>query len=217
MRPSPSDIVRIVDPNGPRVVTKRMLLERLKRRIGENEARRAGLTSELTEIREKVVAEDRIFGLLAMSLGPNRHEDISLTDSLAAADVLASVGIRKARTGLEALLMELDSAARQRTSCRLYFIQAGDGPIKIGISDDPAARLRDLQCGNAEELRILLTEAGNIRAEQVAHQAFERCRIRGEWFRKEGGLAAFLKIARELSSGAFDLDRAARELREVAA
>ncbi len=43
----------------------------------------------------------------------------------------------------------------------VYFIRAGDnGPVKIGTAEDVAGRLRELQCGNHEDLRLLRVVEG---------------------------------------------------------
>jgi DNA-binding transcriptional regulator YdaS (Cro superfamily) len=65
----------------------------------------------------------------------------------------------------------------------VYFIQAGEGgPVKIGWAVDPVSRLRELQCGNHAELRLLRELPGSITEERVLHRAFSHLRIRGEWF-----------------------------------
>jgi len=69
---------------------------------------------------------------------------------------------------------------------KLYFIQAGEnGPIKIGYAAVPSERLRDLQVGNAQPLRLLHEEDFGDHAprqEALWHQTFKEARIRGEWF-----------------------------------
>ena len=48
----------------------------------------------------------------------------------------------------------------------IYFIQAGDGPIKIGRALQPLRRLGNLQVGNHEILRLLAVDpAGGEEAE----------------------------------------------------
>ena len=65
----------------------------------------------------------------------------------------------------------------------VYFIQAGDGgPIKIGFAIDPKRRLRSLQDGAADGLRLLGTKAGSKKDERLLHQKYKTERIRGEWF-----------------------------------
>jgi hypothetical protein len=75
----------------------------------------------------------------------------------------------------------------------VYFIQAGaDGPIKIGYTADPFARLEELQTAHYEDLRLLMTIADNGTLEARLHERFAELRIRGEWFRAEGELDSVL-------------------------
>ena len=70
-----------------------------------------------------------------------------------------------------------------RRATRVYFVQAGyEGPIKIGFSSDPAARLRALQVSSAVPLRLLATMTGGRREEYELHDRFQRHRLEGEWF-----------------------------------
>jgi predicted GIY-YIG superfamily endonuclease len=81
----------------------------------------------------------------------------------------------------------------------VYFIQAGKGHIKIGVSKDPEARLKDLQVGSSgRELVVLATLPFNTRAEafemeKYLHTELARFRINGEWFKRN--------ITRYLKSG----------------
>lgn len=69
----------------------------------------------------------------------------------------------------------------------LYLISEGpDGPIKIGHSVAPDARLATLQTGNARPLRIhasyMLMRDDAIFAEECLHQELEERALVGEWF-----------------------------------
>ena len=79
-----------------------------------------------------------------------------------------------------------------RRRMNLYFIRCGDA-IKIGITSNIKARMRDLAVANARALRVLaLIEAG--RYEEIAvHQRFAALRISGEWFRASPELLAFVQ------------------------
>ena len=61
------------------------------------------------------------------------------------------------------------------------------GNIKIGVSKDPEARLKQLRVGNDADLHLVLVqqvEAPNrFRDERLAHQQNRKLRLRGEWFR----------------------------------
>ena len=66
----------------------------------------------------------------------------------------------------------------------VYFIQAGlSGPIKIGVANNPKARLHTFQVGHYEELRLLAAIEGAEPEEAALHRRFASLRIRGEWFR----------------------------------
>lgn len=75
---------------------------------------------------------------------------------------------------------------KEETGKFLYFIQVGDdGPIKIGIASDPASRVKTLQVGNHEHLRLLAYfEPINAKdAEDSLHNHFRHLKIKGEWFK----------------------------------
>ncbi len=71
----------------------------------------------------------------------------------------------------------------------VYVIQAGEtGPVKIGMADNPASRVYELQTGSPVELTILVAERfpdrkRARRIEQRLHSQLSALRIRGEWFR----------------------------------
>lgn len=68
----------------------------------------------------------------------------------------------------------------------VYFVQEGDdGPIKIGVANDPFARLRECQVGNPRELNLLGVYVGGYPEERMLHRRFAAGRIRGEWFRPD--------------------------------
>lgn len=65
----------------------------------------------------------------------------------------------------------------------IYFIEAGDGgPIKIGRAVDPESRLRQLQTGTPERLRLLAVVAGSRDLESDIHRRLAAHRRSGEWF-----------------------------------
>lgn len=70
----------------------------------------------------------------------------------------------------------------------IYYIQRGeDGPIKVGFSDNPDRRLKELQTGSGEPLRILAVIPGDRALEKEIHVRLQGCRGVGEWF-KPGAL-----------------------------
>jgi T5orf172 domain len=73
----------------------------------------------------------------------------------------------------------------------VYFIKAGikdSVRIKIGSSKDPQARLKSLQTGNPDQLKLIGTikcksSAHALHIEKLAHAKFYKQRRKGEWFR----------------------------------
>jgi len=65
----------------------------------------------------------------------------------------------------------------------VYFIRAEpSGPVKIGSAVKPETRLRELQIGNAEPLRLMRSIEGGEPEERWMHHRFQEHRVRGEWF-----------------------------------
>lgn len=65
----------------------------------------------------------------------------------------------------------------------VYFIRSGrGGPIKIGVSRDPARRLAQLQCGSVTKLTLLGVVPGGFADEAAIHRRLHAYRIHGEHF-----------------------------------
>lgn len=66
----------------------------------------------------------------------------------------------------------------------VYFIQAAEnGPVKIGVADDPVKRITALQTAHHENLRLIRLLDGDSELEKVLHRRFSDIHVRGEWFR----------------------------------
>ena len=78
----------------------------------------------------------------------------------------------------------------------IYFIQAGEnGPIKIGKSDDPERRLKDLQTAHYEELELLHVwdhEDDGEWDEPKIHAHLSEYRRHGEWFNPHENVFKFI-------------------------
>lgn len=99
----------------------------------------------------------------------------------------------------------LDLARTDAREPVVYFIQCGDsGPVKIGQTRNVLKRLAELQSSHHETLvvRCALPLVDGLEAH--LHRSFEAQRIRGEWFRFEGGLVEFLEEAKRTGRGALD-------------
>ena len=61
------------------------------------------------------------------------------------------------------------------------------GPVKIGISGNPAARVDQLQSGNPHRIGVYAKAGLSVRSmtrdlESIAHNHFKEVRLAGEWF-----------------------------------
>lgn len=66
---------------------------------------------------------------------------------------------------------------------RVYLIGSPDSPlVKIGWSDNPKRRLRNLQSGSPVPLRLLAVYEGGHYVEAELHRRFADKRVHGEWF-----------------------------------
>lgn len=73
----------------------------------------------------------------------------------------------------------------------VYFIRAGQrGPIKIGFTRNIERRIRQLQSGSPQPLRVLGTLPGDRATESMLQALHREQRIRGDWFRPSGDLLA---------------------------
>jgi hypothetical protein len=87
-------------------------------------------------------------------------------------------------------------ALRTRGPLWMYAIQAGeDGPIKLGVSKNPAQRLKTIQTGHAAELRGLAAWRCLSEEERMVHDGYRHACIRGEWFHPVPELLRYIKRA----------------------
>jgi len=72
----------------------------------------------------------------------------------------------------------------------MYIIANDKGYIKVGVSNNPDRRLRQLQTGNAHKLTLLYTEAFEctrahlLKIEKIVHKELKKVSTKcmGEWF-----------------------------------
>ena len=105
----------------------------------------------------------------------------------------ASVMLCEKIASLDSLLEALDDfdVPDDLPDMYVYAIrEAETGRIKIGISKDPAERLKQLQVGNSQELELIAyKKAGNrFSDERAAHLINSDSHIRGEWFEAEASI-----------------------------
>lgn len=78
---------------------------------------------------------------------------------------------------------------------RVYFMQMGNGPIKVGISRDPSKRRKQIGELLPYRLKILATVPGNRDLERRIHYALGEYRTRGEWFAPDAEVRGLAIIA----------------------
>lgn len=76
----------------------------------------------------------------------------------------------------------------------VYFIQSieGNGLIKIGFSNNPLRRLKEIQRHSPIELRIVAMVNGNRELEAELHNRFSKYRKYGEWFEPSQEILQFI-------------------------
>lgn len=104
----------------------------------------------------------------------------------------------------DTILFEAMRTIRDAGGQWMYAIQADGygGDIKLGISKDPKARLKQLQTGSSQDLRIVGSWPSTVDGERMLHEQYAGSRIRGEWFMHSLPMWRLIK----------DFDRLARRL-----
>lgn len=64
----------------------------------------------------------------------------------------------------------------------VYAIRSEAGLIKIGVSRNVTARIRNLQCAHGQPLKLVYRGPGNFRLEASLHAHYASARVMGEWF-----------------------------------
>ncbi len=75
----------------------------------------------------------------------------------------------------------------------VYFLRCGD-TVKIGFSKSVPKRVKSLSAATPHETEIVKVIPGTTQTERYFHAHFSAYRQKGEWFRLEGELAAFLAM-----------------------
>lgn len=75
----------------------------------------------------------------------------------------------------------------------IYFVQAEDRGIKIGITDNIKGRLNALQNNSVLKLNLLGVIRGNIKRESKIHERFKKYKIHGEWFEVQKEILTYIK------------------------
>jgi Meiotically up-regulated gene 113 len=79
----------------------------------------------------------------------------------------------------------------------IYLLQAGERCVKIGYSEHPMRRIRELQPQYASRLRLLACFVGDPQAERFAHRRFANLRIQNELFYAHPLIEEYFRLSRE--------------------
>lgn len=79
-------------------------------------------------------------------------------------------------------------------SAFIYVIGHVDGPVKVGVSNNPAARIKELQVGCHFTLQLMYqrqckSRSEAFRREKEFHAVYAEQRMSGEWFNVDSELA----------------------------
>ncbi len=74
----------------------------------------------------------------------------------------------------------------------MYFAQRDD-LVKIGISNRPEHRIRNLQVGAGGAVKLLGTILAMPNLEKELHRQFRALRVHGEWFKAAPALLEYVK------------------------
>lgn len=81
----------------------------------------------------------------------------------------------------------------------IYFIQGENGgAIKIGLSNNPKSRLKQLQTGYPDTLKILLIILGDEKVERQLHEELKLSKLHGEWFKPDENVIDKIKELAQL-------------------
>ena len=87
----------------------------------------------------------------------------------------------------------------------LYFIQSDvTGMIKIGRSKDPQKRLKQLQTGNPNKLKLIACFEGLGWREKLLHEELQMFRKKGEWFDYMSTGCLPIDLYEKIEWGSFD-------------
>jgi hypothetical protein len=115
--------------------------------------------------------------VLCVALMKNNDQVVKLTGQIIkAGDVIAALKLLKQ--------FDFDKS----TTRFVYAAVDGSGRVKIGISNNPERRVKELSIGNADELKLIFTKkaTGNGYSDEITlHEKCEEFHIRSEWFKPE--------------------------------
>ena len=79
----------------------------------------------------------------------------------------------------------------------IYLLHVDDGCVKIGYSEHPVRRIRELQLQYASRLRLRACFVGDPQAERFAHRRFANLHIKNELFYAHPLIEEYFRTSRE--------------------
>jgi hypothetical protein len=146
--------------------------------------------------------EDRLLSTLAARTQVSYHSAVELVraEGIRHVSKMGKIYIYSSEMKRIAVLLKEFSSWQRRearrlkgvlTPERIYFVQVGDF-VKIGRSIDVLARFATIQTSTPEHAALLGSIPGGPSVESEMHHRFSPHHYRGEWYRNEGTLAAFV-------------------------
>jgi len=78
----------------------------------------------------------------------------------------------------------------------VYLMRVDERAVKIGFSEHPLRRMRELQPHYGRNVRLRACFVGEARAERLAHERFAHLRIRNELFLAHAAIEAYFAASR---------------------
>jgi hypothetical protein len=99
------------------------------------------------------------------------------------------------------------NAKKPKRPCFVYFMQAEHGgPVMIGWSYSPEARLKAFQKHSPYDLVMRKVVPGTVRLERALHERWEHYRLLGKWFEPQPDMPGCLIAGRMTAHAASWLD-----------
>lgn len=155
--------------------------------IGNHNPRVGGSSPSSATINQALTGERKSGFTNSVNRKPATFSDLALMPSFRRdlylrywkGDKPSVIALKQAR---KAMLGPAKPNSGGEACAAVYFIQAPNGPIKIGRAVNVANRLRALQTSHPSGLRLLAVALGGYRFERAYHRQFAEHRLHGEWF-----------------------------------
>lgn len=95
---------------------------------------------------------------------------------------------------------EYEVIRSKATNRFIYFVQAENGPIKIGVASNLEKRIGNLRGSSPVKLTLLFATHGGATAEANLHHRFREHRLHGEWFAPHPDILAEIERLKETAN-----------------